>query len=100
MKTKDKTVETNFSNELLLGIIALSDIYKQHGQEIIITSGSELSTKHCKNSKHYIGDAMDIRSRNTPTYILKAIQNDVRTSLPNYDYLIESDHIHYQYNLK
>jgi hypothetical protein len=53
-----------------------------------------------ENSKHYSGNAIDIRSRNTPSYMLKTIQQDVRDSLPNYQYIIENDHCHFEYDLK
>lgn len=41
-------------------------IWRRFKEEVVITSGSEQSTRHSPTSLHYAGRAVDIRSRNLP----------------------------------
>jgi hypothetical protein len=68
-----------------------------HGQEMWITSG--LEGEHMKDSKHYTGEAIDVRiwdlinKQDCVTKIREALGTD-------YDVVLESSHIHIEYDPK
>ena len=110
MKAKDKSVELNLNAQIKQGFFHFELIaYKIAPKvEIIITSGSEAATKHKKGSKHYTGDAVDIRSKTFTTEqqnkILNAFYNNRDLRL-NFDLLLESkgkpnEHFHLEYDPK
>lgn len=80
-------------------LAAVSDVSDYMTVPIIITSGTD--GKHMTGSKHYTGEAVDIRSRNmTPLqrdYFVKALQE--RLGL-DYQVIVEKDHIHCEYDPK
>ena len=79
----------------------LSDIDQVHLQVVkrraIITSGRD--GKHMKNSKHYTGEAIDLRTRDLTrgkaTRLLKALRDKLGNK---YDVILETDHIHLEYD--
>lgn len=68
---------------------------KSHGQELVITSG--LEGEHKKDSKHYTGEAIDVRTwdlvnkQDCCTRIREALGDE-------YDVVLESSHIHIEYD--
>ena len=98
MRVKDESIELMLTDPMWTGLIKLINLLNYRGYETIITSGSEKDPIHKTNSKHFVGDAVDLRSRHIPTHALKIIQHDIGTLLPNFTFLIESDHIHFQRN--
>lgn len=61
--------------------------------EIVITAGSD--GKHMAGSRHYLGEALDIRKWNiadVPAFV-KALQAQLG---PKFSVLVEADHIHVQ----
>lgn len=69
------------------------------GAHVVVTSG--IDGVHMKNSKHYIGEAVDVRNRN-----LSGEQNDefikeLKIALgKDYDIVLERDHIHIEHDPK
>ncbi len=98
MRIKDESIELMLTDPMWTALKKLENLINYRGYEVIITSGSEKDPIHKPDSKHYFGDAVDIRSRNIPSHALKIIQHDVGTLLPNFSFLIETDHIHFQRN--
>lgn len=101
MGLKDDTVRVKgISTELLFGLMVANDVYKNHGQELIITS--LVDGKHSETSLHYDGDAADLR-----TYFFKdkkeieQVAQELRERLgPDFDIVVEKDHIHMEFQPK
>lgn len=112
---KDKTVETNFSDNIIAAIRRADIIsLKYFGRTILITSGSETTTKHREDSKHYPynnrgnkGDAFDMRTwkkwypedKGGIERFRDLFYSD-KEFADNYDLVIEKDHIHIEYDPK
>ena len=114
LDVKDGSVECNFSEQLRQGLYRLDRLSLQYfGKTILITSGSELSTKHMKTSKHYPynnkslkGEAADIRTTTKGHYTIDQVERlqelfySQRIFADNYDLVIEGDHMHLEYDPK
>lgn len=67
------------------------------GRECIITSARD--GQHSANSLHYVGKAMDIRTRDQPDAEIQVCASKLRDKLgPDYDVVVESTHIHIEYD--
>ena len=76
---------------------------REAGHEAIITSGDEGT--HSPSSLHYAGQAVDIALPGTHGMAQKATAAEVVSKLrkelgPNYDVVLERDHIHVEYDPK
>jgi hypothetical protein len=81
--------------ELVLGIIILQSFFNE---ELIITSGSEHTTKHMPSSLHYSGNAVDIREpAETSAYTKTEIKNALGSE---FDLIFEKDHWHLEFQPK
>lgn len=114
MRTKDSTVETEFHPVITSFLFGVDAIYRNWGDELVITSGSEHTTKHGVNSLHYAKPACaaDIRTwvrAKVPDAKaqLEAITNWAanfckRAGYPTnwIDVILESDHIHVEFQPK
>ena len=110
MKTKDSSVQLNLNPQIKQGVFRFELIAAKHARdvEVIITSGSEPETKHKKTSKHYTGDAVDIRSKTFTTEQKRKIINEfysIRDLRLNFDLLLEqegkvNEHFHLEYDPK
>lgn len=85
----------------LPGIMALyftGYAYDQHGEQLLVVT-SLTDGEHITNSKHYTGEALDVRLPE------KADPEDVGLTLqhflgPDFDVVIEPDHIHVEFDPK
>lgn len=67
--------------------------------DIVITSGTD--SKHMPGSRHYSGDALDLRRSNIPPKWLDRYLTQLRGRLgSDYDVVLEHDHIHVEYDPK
>lgn len=75
-------------------------VYKEFGfSEITVTEGS--GGKHKDGSLHYKGLAIDIRTWHIASESLQVIAGEIRHRLgPDYDVVVEADHIHLEYDPK
>lgn len=65
--------------------------------DVVITSGTDGT--HMKGSKHYSGNALDVRTSNIPKDWLKVYIDRVKNRLgPDYDLVLEVDHLHVEYD--
>ena len=81
--------------------MAIRDEYRQHNIEVVITSGND--GRHSVTSKHYAGNALDIRTRTLPSPEEdgRAIAQRLNQSLGrDFDVIFEGDHIHVEYDPK
>lgn len=88
------------SNEILLGIMALESVFWRHGIPFCITSCRD--GMHKEGSKHYLGDAVDVRLPSRYSNIANvdiALLNEGRAALnAQFTLLLEADHMHLQFS--
>ena len=74
-----------------------SDLFAEFDSDCIITSG--LDSKHSQKSLHYLGFAVDLRTRNIDIAHAKYIVSKLRLLRDElYDIILEEDHIHIEYD--
>lgn len=114
MMTKDHSVETEFHPILTAFLFDVDKLYRNWNNELVITSGSEHSTRHSYTSLHYAtpAQAADIRSwtiGSTPaankqweTIMKVAVVFCERKGIPSswIEVILESTHIHIEYQPK
>jgi len=99
MRLKENSRYEGLRAEILLGVIIAKDCFEDRGYELILTEGT--GGKHGRSSKHYIGMAVDIRTRHLPLGMSQDITNDLRKRLgTDFDVVLESDHIHLEFDRK
>ena len=77
------------------GIAAV--VYQLEGQELVVTAG--LDGKHGDNSLHYKGRACDYRIWYFSEAQVKTVTEELARRLgDDYDVVLESDHIHCEYD--
>jgi hypothetical protein len=88
--------------ETVLGVLVAAQVYHDHGVPLVLTSVRD--GKHMEGSMHYIGAAVDCRlpSRYTgETRDDVRIRNELAEALgPQFDVLLEADHIHLEFDPK
>ena len=79
---------------------ALADLlWNRHGKALVVTSG--LDGVHSQGSKHYLGRAIDLRTRYFGKDEVDVVVEDLRAALPNgYDVVVHPTHIHVEYDPK
>ena len=85
--------------EETITVIAILNYYfvTNIDKPLVITSCSD--GKHMKNSKHYSGYAIDIRTRHLNTSEINKLKSwFVNHHGMKYDMVIEKDHIHVEYD--
>ena len=95
---KGVEVKIKISDKIKAAFAIADDISKEKlSKEIVITS--VLDGKHGKNSLHYSGNAFDIRTWIYTTKELIYFVEDLTRELgKDYDVVLESDHIHIEYD--
>jgi len=85
--------------EMLLAIMIADKVYNEFGQTLVITEIT--GGKHGNGSLHYVGLAIDIRTSYFATGEARIVADEIRISLGNqYDVVLESTHIHIEYQPK
>ena len=86
--------------EILLAIQEAREVYRDLcNAHLIITS--LLDGKHMKGSKHYDGLAVDLRIRHLHEPDRARVAEAINRALgPQYDVVLESDHIHIELDVK
>ena len=95
---KEGALVGNMQVPILFALWVIEPILESFGQKLIITEIA--GGKHSSNSKHYLGQAVDIR-----TWSLAAASNVHECGIAlqkalgsEYFVLVETDHIHIQFN--
>ncbi len=84
------------SNEMLFGLVVAEGVYKEYGYELTITS--LLDGTHSDTSLHYSGNGGDLRTRDVDEEHRRPIRNDIKSKLGrDYDVILESNHIHMEF---
>lgn len=94
---KPGVVEGDLTSELAAALDSARSLFASFGQPFTVTSLSE--GQHVANSKHYIGQAADLRTRDVDPATVPTLVAGLRAQLGSgYTVLNEGDHIHVQYN--
>jgi hypothetical protein len=92
----------NLTPRMLLGFFACFQVYNERGVPCVITAGCD--GKHMKASKHYVGDALDLRlpSRysNYEDLDHKVVAELKEALGKQFDVVLEGDHIHVEFDPK
>jgi len=85
--------------EILLAIIVARDVCQRLGKECVITSLTD--GKHSKNSLHYSGKAVDLRTRDMERGEQAMYRDQMKDRLgDDYDVVLEKDHLHVEFDPK
>jgi uncharacterized protein YcbK (DUF882 family) len=98
MKTKNKNVKMDLCFELISKLHQIeTDCRAVEGDSYIMTITSAKDGVHMPKSKHYRGEAIDIRTRDMkkPKLVRKVIQIGLGK---DYDVIFEGDHIHIEWD--
>lgn len=97
MKIKEGANISGISLKLRPALIAADKLWKEHGEELVVTSG--LDGTHSAGSLHYYGLAVDFRTRYWDTEEQRIVGQELREVLgEDYDVIVHSTHIHVEYD--
>jgi hypothetical protein len=102
MRLKDNTVTVeNMHPRMTWAMFEADQIWFKLGQELIVTSGDEKTARHSRTSLHYAGAAADFRTN----YFNDEEKNEARDNLAltlgaDFDCILESDHLHCEWQPK
>lgn len=83
--------------EMFEAAIKVEAAYNDLGHECIITSGSD--GQHMPRSLHYKGLALDFRTRHVPVSQRQKILKSIKARVgPDFDVLLEKDHVHLEFD--
>ena len=90
-------VKAGVTPKMLVIAAAAANTAEKGGFEVVITSGTD--GQHRRASKHYSGDALDLRISNLTLDQRKALIAGLMTRLGDgYDIVLEPDHIQIEYD--
>ena len=99
MILKDDVEIAVMTRENLTGILIAAEVFWKRGYSFTITSLTD--GIHKDNSKHYSGNAFDLRIWSVPEADLRGLVLELRAKLrADYDVILEGDHIHVEYDKK
>jgi len=99
MKLKENVSLKGLKPEIIIAVLVANDVYWYYGHEMVITSVAD--SKHSRASLHYVGYAVDLRTRNIDEDIVSQIVEQIRGSLTDeFDVIFETNHIHIEYQPK
>ena len=97
MQLKNDVLVSGVQPEILLCLMIIEPLFEDHGVNMVITSCRD--GEHSQNSKHKLGCAVDIRSRELDDADKVSLAQSIRAALTSeYFVLLEDDHFHIQFN--
>ena len=87
--------------EMVLAYNIACEVFGRYSKQAIITCG--LDGKHMPGSKHYTGEALDLRTRHLDMRLRPVLAEDYSKALgPQYDVVLEDNppHIHVELDIK
>lgn len=83
--------------EIAMAFPVIAATYHAQGYDCIITSCCD--GEHSDNSFHYVGLAIDVRTRIVPTEDQPALRDALASNLGDeFDVVLESDHMHIEFD--
>lgn len=99
MKIKQGVSLGGLSQEMVLAWLVADSVWAEQMEEGVITSGKD--GKHKTFSKHYTGNALDLRTRYFAPDQIEYCASRLRGILgKDYDVVVEETHIHVEYDPK
>ncbi len=100
MKLKNGTSIFGLRSEILLAFLIADKVFSKYHVECVLTSGTD--SKHGRASLHYVGLAIDLRTRDFANDAeVELAAKDLRDALNDeYDVVVEKNHIHVEYQPK
>lgn len=101
MRLKKGVSARGLTPQIALALMVADEVYREEGVECVITSLND--GKHSRTSLHYCGQGADLRTRNLPNQAAKErVQFKIaeRLGSDDYDVILESDHIHVEWQPK
>lgn len=99
VKTKQGVTLEDLQPEILSAIDVAAPLFDVLKVPLVITSATE--GRHKVGSKHFSGNAIDLRTRQLAPENQKKITNDLKSALgKDFDVIIEKDHIHVEFDPK
>jgi hypothetical protein len=96
---KPRVKASGLKPEILLAIQEAREVYRDFGTPLVITS--LLDGRHSATSLHYEGLAVDLRTQNLDARVRALVAERIGKALgPEYDVVLESDHIHVEYDVR
>ena len=97
MKLKSGVCVTGIQPEMIVGLIAAQAVFAALEYDFVITSVTE--GKHRKGSRHYSGQAIDIRTRHLSDEVAIEALSRIKKALPNdFDCIKEKTHLHLEFD--
>lgn len=97
MELKAGVQLANLSPQIVLALTMADQAYRAIGVSMVVTSISD--GKHSAGSLHYSGQAADLRTRTVPVKQRQALRDTIaRTVGSEFDVVLESDHIHLEFD--
>ena len=90
--------------QMVIGLLIASSIAEDMGLDLVVTSAND--GKHMATSKHYSGNALDLRTHDWPTAVKLQFVEKLRGCLTaEYDLLFEdqggpNEHVHLEFDPK
>lgn len=83
----------------LFALLVAERAYAKFGFDCEVTCGP--NGTHMRGSKHYVGNAFDLRTKHIPEQILPSIVKELTEALgEDYDVLLEATHLHVEFDPK
>jgi len=88
------------SPQILFAITVIDGCYRRLGVDCVVTSATD--SKHGHQSLHYVGHAIDIRTRDLDESQKTVMLNLVTAALGSgeFDVILERDHLHVEWQPK
>jgi hypothetical protein len=87
---------TGVQSEMTIASLIVYGIFDKHGSPSVITSGRD---GHHRTNVHYLGYALDFRTRHMNPDSLPQIQSEIAAALgPQFDVVLEDDHLHVEFD--
>jgi len=97
IELKESVVLSGVRPEMVVGLIAAEGVYSFYSIPLVVTSVTDGS--HGPHSRHRVGLGADLRTFNVPEDTIPEIVDDLKRVLgPHFDVVLESDHIHLEYD--
>ena len=99
IRLKDNTVSVKgLKPEMVIALMILRGLFDLYSLPVVVTSGSEGfdgDGVHMKGSRHYVGEAVDIRKRQVPKDLLPEFIAKMRKFLKSdFEVIDEKHHFH------
>lgn len=99
IEIKEEVKVNGLRTEILLAIVLADRVYSNYGISCVLTEVT--GGKHGRASLHYVGLAVDLRTRDMSSGMAEEIVQELKKALGfQYDVVLEKDHIHIEFQPK